>query len=63
LFLMKRKDRLNFKEMDSVTIQEGTEKSLVYFMRGWKGRKVLVDNVDLNKLIEYIKNENPELIK
>ncbi|OQY40367.1 hypothetical protein B6228_01845 [Candidatus Atribacteria bacterium 4572_76] len=63
LFLIKRKDRLNFKEMDSVTIQEGTEKSLVYFMRGWKGRKVLVDNVDLNKLIEYIKNENPELIK
>jgi len=63
LFLMKRKDRLNFKEMDSVTIQEGTEKSLVYFMRGWKGRKVLVDNVDLNKLIEYIKNENPELMK
>ena len=63
LFLIKRKDRLNFKEMDSVTIQEGTEKSLVYFMRGWKGRKVLVDNVDLNKLIEYIKNENPELMK
>ena len=63
LFLIKRKDRLNFKEMDSVTIQEGTEKSLVYFMRGWKGRKVLIDNVDLNKLIEYIKNENPELMK
>lgn len=63
LFLMKRKDRLNFKEMDSVTIQEGTEKSLVYFMRGWKGRKVLIDTVNLTKLTDYIKNENPELTK
>jgi len=63
LFLMKRKDRLNFKEMDSVEIREGEEKSIVYFMRGWKGRKVLINNVDLTKLIGYIKNENPELIK
>ena len=63
LFLMKRKDRLNFKEMDSVEIRKGAEKSIVYFMRGWKGRKVLINNIDLNKLIEYIKNENPELIK
>lgn len=63
LFLMKRKDRLNFKEMNSVTIQEGAEKSLVYFMRGWKGRKVLINTLDLTKLIEYIKNENPDLIK
>jgi len=50
LFLMKRKDRLNFKEMDSV-------------MRGWKGRKILIDTVDLSKLIEYIKDENPDLTK
>ena len=63
LFLMKRKDRLNFKEMDSVEIREGEEKSIVYFLRGWKGRKVLIYNVDLTKLIGYIKNENPELIK
>ncbi len=63
LFLMKRKDRLNFKEMDSVEIREGAEKSIVYFMRGWKGRKVLINTIDLTKLIEYIKNENPELIK
>jgi len=63
LFLMKRKDRLNFKEMNSVEIREGEEKSLVYFMRGWRGRKVLINTVDLTKLIEYIKNENPELIK
>ena len=63
LFLMKRKDRLNFKEMDSVEIREGAEKSLVYFMRGWKGRKVLIDAADLSKLIEYIKDENPDLIK
>jgi len=63
LFMMKRKDRLNFKEMNSVEIRESVEKSLVYFMRGWKGRKVLIDTVDLNKLIEYIKNENPDLIK
>ena len=63
LFLMKRKDRLNFKEMDSVEIREGAEKSLVYFMRGWKGRKVLIDTFDLTKLIEYIKNENPDLMK
>jgi len=63
LFLMKRKDRLNFKEMDSVEIREGAEKTLVYFMRGWKGRKVLIDTPDLNKLAGYIKNENPDLIK
>lgn len=63
LFLMKRKDRLNFKEMNSVEISEGAEKSIVYFMRGWKGRKVLINTIDLTKLIEYIKNENPELIK
>ncbi|MBE3092009.1 MAG: hypothetical protein IMZ42_06880 [Candidatus Atribacteria bacterium] len=63
LFLMKRKDRLNFKEMDSVEIRKGAEKSIVYFMRGWKGRKVLINTIDLTKLIKYIKNENPELIK
>jgi len=63
LFLMKRKNRLNFKEMDSVEIREGAEKSLVYFMRGWKGRKVLIDTVDSNKLVDYIKSENPDLIK
>jgi len=63
LFLMKRKDRLNFKEMDSVEIRESAEKSLVYFMRGWKGRKIFIDTVDLKKLIDYIKNENPDLIK
>jgi len=63
LFLMKRKDRLYFKEMDSVKIRKGAEKSLVYFMRGWKGRKVLIDTVDSNKLVDYIKSENPDLIK
>jgi len=63
LFLMKRKDRLNFKEIDSIDIKEDTEKSLVYFMKGWKGRKVLIDTVDLIKLIDYIKSENPDLIK
>lgn len=63
LFLMKRIDRLNFKEMDSIDIREGTDKSLVYFMRGWKGRKVLIDNVDLNKLVDYIKSDNPDLVK
>jgi len=63
LFLMKRIDRLNFKEMDSIDIRKGTDKSLVYFMRGWKGRKVLIDNVDLNKLVDYIKSDNPDLIK
>jgi len=49
--------------MDSVEIREGAEKSLVYFMRGWKGRKILIDTVDLSKLIEYIKDENPDLTK
>jgi hypothetical protein len=63
LFLMKRKDRLNFKEMDSIDIREGAEKSLIYFMKGWKGRKVLIDKVDLKKLTKYIKDENPDLIK
>lgn len=63
LFLMKRKDRLNFKEMDSITIQEDANKSIVYFMKGWKGRKILIDTVNLTKLTDYIKDENPDLIK
>ena len=63
LFLIKREDRLNFKQMDSVEIREGAEKSLVYFMKGWKGRKVLIDAADLNRLVDYIKSENPDLIK
>lgn len=63
LFLMKRKDRLNFKEMESIIVKEGTQKSLIYFMKGWKGRKVLIDTINLTKLIDYIKNENPDLIK
>ena len=63
LFLMKRKDRLNFKEMESIIIKEGTQKSLIYFMKGWKGRKVLIDTINLTKLIDYIKNENLDLIK
>ena len=63
LFLMKRKDRLNFKEMESIIIKEGTQKSLIYFMKGWKGRKVLVDTINLTKLMDYIKNGNPDLIK
>ena len=62
LFLIKRKDRLNFKEMDSIDINEGIEKSLIYFMKGWKGRKVLIDTIDLSKLIDFIKSENPDLI-
>ncbi len=63
LFLMKRKDRLNFKDMESIIIKEGTQKSLIYFMKGWKGRKVLVDTINLTKLMDYIKNGNPDLIK
>ena len=63
LFLMKRKDRLNFKEMESIIIKEGTQKSLIYFMKGWKGRKILIDTINLTKLIDYIKNENPDLMK
>ncbi len=63
LFLMKREERFRFKEMDSVDIKEGAEKSLVYFMKGWKGRKILINTVDLKKLVSYIKSENPDLIK
>jgi len=63
LFLVKRKDRLNFKEMESIIVKEGTQKSLIYFMKGWKGRKALIDTVNLTKLIDYIKNENLDLIK
>ena len=63
LFLIKRKEKFNFIDMDSINIKEGSEKSLVYFMRGWKGRKALIDTVDLSKLIDYIKSENPDLIK
>lgn len=63
LFLMKRKDRLNFKEMESIIVKEGKQKSLIYFMKGWKGRKVLIDTINLTKLIDFIKNENLDLIK
>jgi len=63
LFLVKREKRLNFKEMDSVSINKGSDKTLVYFMKGWKGRKILINVVDLNKLVDYIKSENPDLIK
>ena len=63
LFLIKRKERFNFKEMDSIDIKESAERSLIYFMKGWKGRKVLIDTVDLKKITGYIKSENPELIK
>ena len=63
LFLIKRKDRLNFKKMNSVEIREGEKKSLVCFIERWKGRKIFIDTIDLNKLIDYVKSENPELIK
>jgi len=63
LFLVKREKRLNFEEMDSVSINKGTDKTLVYFMKGWKGRKVLIDKADLNKLVVYIKSKNSDLIK
>ena len=63
LFLIKRKERFHFKEMDSIDIKESAKRSLIYFMKGWKGRKVLIDTVDLKKLTGYIKSENPELIK
>ena len=63
LFLIRRKERFNFKEMDSIDIKEDQEKSLVYFMKGWKGKKVLIDTIDLGKLIDFIKSENPELVK
>ena len=63
LFLMKRKDRLNFKKMESIIIKKGTQKSLIYFMKGWRGRKILIDTANLTRLIDYIKDENPDLIK
>ena len=63
LFLMKRKDRIDFKDMSFIDIKEDAEKSLVYFMKGWKGRRALIDTVDLIKLIDYIKSENPDLVK
>lgn len=65
LFLIKRKERFNFINMDSINIKEGSEKSLIYFIKGWKGKgkKVLIDTVDLSKLIDCIKSENPDLIK
>jgi len=63
LLLIKRKNRLNFEDIDTIDIKEGPEKSLIYFTKGWRGRKVLIDTVDLNKLIDYIKSESPDLIK
>jgi len=63
LFLFKRKKRLNFNEIDSVSISKGNEKALIYFMTGWKGRKVLIDLRELVDLEKLIKSRNPELLK
>jgi len=63
LFLIKRKERFNFIDMNSINIKEGAEKSLIYFMKGWKGRKILINTANLSKLKNYLKDENPGLIK
>jgi len=63
LYVLRREQRMYFTEMDSVTINKGTDKTLVYFMKGWKGRKVLIDSSQEKKLSNLIKNKKPELIK
>jgi hypothetical protein len=63
LFLINRRQRLNFSEMDSVSISKGQNKAVVYFMTGWKGRKVLIDNDKIKNLKNIINKQKPQLLK
>ena len=59
MYLFQRNRRLNFKEMDSVSINEGNDKALVYFMKGWKGRKVYIELKEIKNLLNFINKQNP----
>lgn len=63
MYLFQRSRRLNFKEMDSVSINEGNDKALVYFMKGWKGRKVYIELKEINNLLNFINKQKPQLIQ
>ena len=63
MYLFQRNRRLNFKEMDSVSINEGNDKALVYFMKGWKGRKVYIELKEINNLLNFINKQKPQLIQ
>ncbi len=63
MYLFQRSRRLNFKEMDSVSINEGNDKALVYFMKGWKGRKVYIELKEIKNLLNFINKQKPQLIQ
>lgn len=63
MYLFQRNRRLNFKEMDSVSINEGNDKALVYFMKGWKGRKVYIELKEIKNLLNFINKQKPQLIQ
>ncbi len=63
LYCLKRRETLNFKEINSIEIKKGKEKSMVIFWKNYRGRRVLINNRDLNKLFDYIAKKNPALLK
>jgi len=63
LYVMKRIQKLSFEEMNSVFIKKASGKCLIYFIKGWKGRKVLIDTCNLDKSLKYVKSKKPDLIK
>lgn len=63
LYWIKKKEGLNFKEMDSIEIKRGQERSMVVFWKGCRGRRVLINTPDLDKLLAYVSKENPDLIR
>jgi len=63
MYLFQRNRRLNFKEMDTVSINEGNDKALVYFMKGWKGRKVYIELKEIKNLLNFINKQKPQLIQ
>jgi len=63
MYLFQRNRRLNFKEMDTVSINEENDKALVYFMKGWKGRKVYIELKEIKNLLNFINKQKPQLIQ
>jgi|GEM_PF-2537651 len=62
-YWIKRTERLNFKKMDSLEVKKGKDRSLVVFWKGYRGRRVLISTNDLDTLFDYIRKENPDLIR
>ncbi|GAB4116796.1 MAG: hypothetical protein Kow00103_12930 [Candidatus Caldatribacteriota bacterium] len=63
LYWLKQRETLHFKEMNFLEIKKGKEKSMVIFWKNYRGRKVLINNPDLNELFDYIAKKNPALLK